>query len=275
MLEEGKYYTCTSATAMTNELDLKTGELVKKLSVGEVVVALEDPQEEAGVKRVKAKILKEDKEGWVTLTSETGTSFFSTSAKHYTVLEDVALQKGPIAATAETVRTLETGEAFVVMEGPKDEVADSQMRGRGVALGSGVAGWFSIGVATKPWVPSYTCVKAVAIRDSLNAEEGKDIRQLTVNEVIDFLDGPKVDPSGAVKIKGCAAKDGSVGWVAIRDAQGAKLMESKGEKTAPAALPSGPAAPGVIRPGMPPAVVKPGLASVRPPMIVARPALGR
>jgi len=275
MLEEGKYYTCTSATAMTNELDLKTGELVKKLSVGEVVVALDDVQEDAGVKRVKAKILKEDKEGWVTLTSETGTSFFSSSAKHYTVLEDVDLQKGPIAATAETVRKLEVGEAFVVMEGPKDEVTDSQMRGRGVVLGSGAAGWFSIGAATKPWQPTYTCLKAVAIRDSLKAEEGKDIRQLAVNEVVDFLDGPKVGPSGAVKIKGCAAKDGSVGWVAIRDAQGAKLLESKGEKAAPAPAVNGPATPGVVRPGVAPAVVRPGLAPSRPPTIVARPTLGR
>lgn len=234
LLEDGKFYICSAATAMTDELDVKTGKLVKKLAAGEVIEALEEPQEDGGVKRLKAKILKEDKEGFVTLESEAGTSLFQKSNKHYKVLSATPLQKGPNSAT-ETVRSLEPGEAFLVAEGPKDEAADAQMRARGAALGGGVSGWFTLGAAVKPWVPVYTCVKPAALRSALSADEGQDIRELAVNEALDFLDGPKVDASGAVKIKASAAKDGTIGWVAVRDAEGAKVLESKGERPAPSA----------------------------------------
>ena len=114
---EGKYYTCTSAVAMTDNLDIKDCNVLKKLTVGELFFVEEGPveQEEQGITRVKGKTSTDEKVGWITIKGNAGTVYAAASTKHYAVVKEVPLQKTN-AANAPTVRELKVEEIVQACE---------------------------------------------------------------------------------------------------------------------------------------------------------------
>jgi len=226
---DGKYYSCTSSVAMTDSQDIKECKVIRKLAVGELFTVEEGPieEKEAGITRVKGKAVKDDTEGWVTVKGNLGTVYAEASKKHYCVLRDMPLSKKfASTATGEQVRVLEKGEAVQVIEGPKEESFPVETRFKGKALSDGAVGWITMTSKTvKPWTPFYKCKVAAPLNDQIGTDGATLVRQVEVAETLELLEGP-VHEGKVLQMKARADKDGAVGWVTIKDADGKRFFES-------------------------------------------------
>jgi len=65
------------ATTLTSALSIAEGKILRSLKVGETLEALEGPvkEEKTGVMRMRAKAVKDGKEGWATVAGNAGTAF--------------------------------------------------------------------------------------------------------------------------------------------------------------------------------------------------------
>jgi len=226
---DGKYYSCTSSVAMTDDMDIKECKVLRKLAIGELFTLEEGPQEEkaAGITRVKGKALKDELVGWITIKGNAGTVYAEASAKHFCVLQEVPLTKQfPSASSGEEIRKLAKGEAMQVLEGPKEESYPPQMRAKVKATGDSAVGWITVDTEImRPWTGNYTCKVAVPLQTTLAADGAEAVRELEVGETVELLDGPS-EEGGALRMRARADKDGAAGWVTIRDAEGKRFLES-------------------------------------------------
>jgi len=225
-----KCYKCSASVAMTDELDIKSSKVLRKLAADEILTVLEGPVEEkaAGITRLKVRAAKDEKEGWVTLKGNAGTVYVEPHSKQYSVVQDQPLTKAFRTAgrgpRVEEVRTLEKGELVELIEGPKEEQHPQETRLRVRALSDGAAGWISLqGNNVKAWSPFYKVLKAGPINDSKEADGAKALRDTVAGEGLELLEGPEIQGSGAVRMKARAEKDGVVGWVVIKDAEGTRF----------------------------------------------------
>merc|ERR1719253_1720605 len=121
MEKSGKVYTCTATVAITDEFDIKSCKVLKKLAVDEVFTITEGPiKDDSGVERVKGKSTKDESIGWITIKGNAGTTYAKVNEKLYTVKKDVPLQQR-FSSDSAAVRTLAVDEAIEVLEGPKEE----------------------------------------------------------------------------------------------------------------------------------------------------------
>jgi len=214
---------------MTDELDIKSCKVMRKLTEGEVFAVLDGPvnDKDAGITRVKGKAMKDETEGWITIKGNAGTVYAEASSKHYTVTDDVSLQKQFSSADAETVRPLEKGEALQVLEGPKEESVPPAVRVKGRALSDGSVGWITLkGDNVRPWSPYFNCLKSAPLHDAAAAEGATLIRQVTAGEVVELLEGPTKEEGQEPRMKVRAEKDGAIGWVTVKGSNGTKFFES-------------------------------------------------
>mmetsp|Transcript_19919 Transcript_19919/g.49710 ORF Transcript_19919/g.49710 Transcript_19919/m.49710 type:complete len:1953 (-) Transcript_19919:135-5993(-) len=226
---DGKYYSCTSSVAMTDNMDIKECKVIRKLAVGELFTVEEGPieEKEAGITRVKGKAMKDDVEGWVTVKGNLGTVYAEASTKHYCVLQDMPLTKRfTSSSSGEEVRKLEKGEAMQVLEGPKEQSFPPETRFKGKALSDGAVGWVTItSKSVKSWTPFYKCKVAAPLHDQIATEGATVVRQVEVAEALELLEGP-VHEGNELRMKARAEKDSAVGWVTIKDGEGKRLFES-------------------------------------------------
>ncbi|CAK0822265.1 unnamed protein product [Prorocentrum cordatum] len=230
-LEEGRFFTCVAAVPLTDELGANEAKVLKQLVPGEVIAATDqEPAEDDGALRMKARTLKDELEGWVTMKSQTGQPYVTASSKYYTVLEEVPVQKSLDAASAATARALVKGEVFQVLEGPKEESSVLSRRARVKAVADGAVGWITLGAQTPEWVPYYTCKRPTPMHTTASPEGAAEVRQLAVGEEIELLDGPKAE-GDVLRLRGRAKSDGATGWVTIRsDGAGVDLEPSRPTK---------------------------------------------
>jgi len=226
---DANYYSCVTSVAMTDVLDVKNCNVVRKLAVGELFTVTEGPVEEkeAGITRVKGKAVKDDKEGWVTCKGNAGTVYAEPSKKHWSIVQEQPLTKlFKSTGAVEEVRRLEAGEAVLLLEGPKEETFPAETRIKGRALSDGAIGWITLkGTTVKKWSPYYKVVVAGPAHDTKAAEGAQVLRETNVGEVVEWLEGP-VEEGKELRMKARLQKDGVVGWVSIRDAEGKRLMDN-------------------------------------------------
>lgn len=224
---EDKYYSCLAVIAMTDSQDIKQCKVVRKLAVGELFVVEEGPTEEADVVRVKGKSLKDDAVGWVTVKGNAGTLYAEVSKKHYSVVQEVPLQKRLSSpAEGENLRMLAKGEAMLVMEGPKEQCFPPEVRIKCKALSDGAEGWLVLQEgAVKTWSPFYICKKATPLHETLAVDGSRVLRQLDIGEGLELIEGP-TDDAGELRIKVSTVRDGVVGWATARDKAGKRFLES-------------------------------------------------
>jgi len=226
LAQEGTYYKCKEPVSMTDGLEIIKSNIVRKLAVGEVVHAMEGPVEEKspGALRLKGRSTKDGATGWMTVKGVQGTVYAEELPGHYTVLQDVPLQKG-FASTAATVRMLAKDEAIHVTQSPKEEPCPPDTRWKGRALSDGAVGWFTVDSNMKPWSPYHRCIRSAPIHSTFPAAEGKALRELAVGESMELAEGPKlVDKE--IWMKGSAQKDGATGWVMVRNSEGEANFEA-------------------------------------------------
>lgn len=230
-LEEGRFFTCTAAVPLTDELDANEAKVLKQLVPGEVIAAVdEEPAEDDGVMRMKARTLKDELEGWVTMKSQTGQPYVTASSKYYTALEEVPVQRSLDATSAATARVLAKGEVFQILEGPKEESSVLSRRAKVKAIADGSTGWITLGVQTPDWVPYYTCRKAAPMHTSISLDGATEVRELAVGEEVELLDGPKAE-GDVLRLRGRAKSDGATGWVTIRSDDAGVALEPNSRPT--------------------------------------------
>merc|ERR1712039_1046023 len=105
-----------------------------------------------------------------------------------------------------------------LLEGPKEEKTDAPMRVHGRSSTDGKTGWVTLKKGTmKLWSPNYKCLEATAVTSELDSSKG---------EAFELLEGPKIESAtGALRMKGTAAKDSATGWVTISGSDGKSFME--------------------------------------------------
>jgi len=184
-------------------------------------------QEGAGITRVKGKSLKDEQVGWITVKGNAGTVYAEASGKHFCVLKDVPLtKKFPSSNPGEEVRMLLKGEAMQALEGPKEETFAPEVRVKVKTMSDGMVGWMTLkNNNVKPWTPYYKCKVAAPIHDSLGVEGAKELRQAEVGESFELMEGPAQDGM-ALRMKARAEKDGVLGRVTIKDADGKRFFDS-------------------------------------------------
>jgi len=125
-----------------------------------------------------------------------------------------------------TLRKLEQGEVFEVLEGPSEDAASKVSRVRGRALKDGVTGWVSVrsnhGVTfLKPTEKPFLRVAKETVMHKQFDTASPEVTKLQQDEVLEFLEGPREEAVGSeVILKGSVSTDGAVGWITLKDAKG-------------------------------------------------------
>lgn len=224
ILEPIKVLVCRTSTALTTGLDVSASKTVRRVEAGEVFEALDEAQEDEKRKlsRVKVRTWRDDKEGWVTLMGNSGTTFVEASDQHHVVKKTTPLE-ATFRSGSFTLRLLEEHEVFEMLEPPKTEKKEGDQRMRGRSASS--EGWFTFSKFLTPWSPRYRCIKSTNLTESLSSNSNV-VRPLA-NEMAEALELPSFDEtSGLVRVRVRAEKDNILGYATLRETQGEVYLEA-------------------------------------------------
>jgi len=140
------YYKVVKETPMTENLEVNGSSMIRQLKLGEVVELLEGPSKEVSMKvfRARAKVIGDDKEGWVTVAGNQGTVFLKEGAHHWKVLRETQPSASFEDATPKQgLRKIKDGEVVEVIEWPKKDEESGLTRCQVRAKLDGVTGWIT------------------------------------------------------------------------------------------------------------------------------------
>lgn len=223
-------YVTKSSIALTDGLNIKSCKVLRKLEQGETVECVEGPVDdaEAGCTRIRVVANKDGKEGWVTTKGNAGSLYAVESGRRYVLSKCMPLQAS-FESDSPKVKTLEEGASIELIKGPLEETPNTAVRVKGLVSSSGQQGWLTMeGGNLRPWGPRYRCVSSTAINDIMDvtSEEAKTLRKLEVGEVVEILEGPKLEATvGIMRLRGRADRDGTVGWISIAGNQGKTFLK--------------------------------------------------
>eukprot|EP00811_Abedinium_folium_P036277 NODE_8_length_4602_cov_14.880894.p1 GENE.NODE_8_length_4602_cov_14.880894~~NODE_8_length_4602_cov_14.880894.p1 ORF type:complete len:1434 (-),score=594.45 NODE_8_length_4602_cov_14.880894:300-3986(-) len=150
---------------------------------------------------------------------------FCTCARSIAITADFDMLGG-------SVRKLEVGELFEVLEGPREDAEKQLERVRGRALRDDATGWVTVqGNQGTPFLkhtmkPYLWCTREHALHEKAD-EKSATIRQLQRDELLELLEGPREQAAEpALLLRGCASKDGVIGWITLRDKTGVNATTS-------------------------------------------------
>ncbi|CAE7498506.1 Man1a1 [Symbiodinium pilosum] len=194
-----KHFTCKTAIAMTDNQNIKTCKVLRKLEVGEVVRVLEGPEidKDSSVSRIKAVASKDSLEGWVTVKGNAGTVYAEEAPSLYTVLHEASALVTQLMMSSLTLIESALMSSVVVLTCIRDEKG---------CVGAQCLVWF-LNECSGLWVQSM---------DAFGEYGGAPVRTLAKDEAIEVLEGPKEEVIEAKqRLKGRALADDTVGWVSL------------------------------------------------------------
>eukprot|EP00418_Pyrodinium_bahamense_P090414 CAMPEP_0179035354 /NCGR_PEP_ID=MMETSP0796-20121207/13068_1 /TAXON_ID=73915 /ORGANISM="Pyrodinium bahamense, Strain pbaha01" /LENGTH=1161 /DNA_ID=CAMNT_0020731625 /DNA_START=58 /DNA_END=3543 /DNA_ORIENTATION=+ len=140
-------------TVITTGINIKETKTLRRLELGEVVEILEGPVKEdtVDVLRVRAKVMKDEIEGWITLAGNQGTVFLEEGGSLFKVVKETILtesfeldggsSKSSTRKLKDTTRKLKEGEVVEVREWARKEEKSGLMRMKCKAMSDGMVGW--------------------------------------------------------------------------------------------------------------------------------------
>jgi len=139
------YYKCVKGTVISEDLPIKS-KLVRKVEANEVLEMIDGPSkdEASGVERVKCKAANDDATGWVSIASNQGTPFLVSGGNLFSCVKDTVLTDGLSVQDSKTVRRVQTGEVFEVLEFAKKDTDLDLKRVRARAKSDGAMGWITM-----------------------------------------------------------------------------------------------------------------------------------
>ena len=113
---------------MTDNFDIKDGNVVKKLALGELFAVEEGPvvEEGSGVTRVKGKSCADEKVGWITIKGNAGTVYATASMKHCAVVKGVPLLKSAMAGSEQELAESEVLHVLANLPKQQPALAEAQ-----------------------------------------------------------------------------------------------------------------------------------------------------
>merc|ERR1712066_919459 len=137
--------------AITDNVSMKEGKVLRRLEIGEVVEVLEGPvkDEKADVFRVFAKSMNDSTEGWITMTGNQGSAFLKEGGGSFKVVKetimtetfDIEATKEEARKIKETTRKLKVGEFVEVREWGRKQEGTGLTRMKCKARNDGMVGW--------------------------------------------------------------------------------------------------------------------------------------
>merc|ERR1712194_540244 len=119
-------YKVIKPTVISTELSVKSKN-TRRLEENEVleVYGLATTEEETGVKRVRCRAIKDDAEGWVSVSGNKGSVFVGPCPTYYYCVKEAIMTDGLKIACGKTVRKVAVGEIVSAL-GPmmKDEESE-------------------------------------------------------------------------------------------------------------------------------------------------------
>jgi len=140
-------------TALTDVFPVTTSKPMRKLDAREVVEVLEGPIRDAKTKvtRVKCKALRDNVEGWATISSNLGTVFLREGKPSFKVVKETILteefqleaeeKKEGEEEKKEEGKKLKLGEVLTVIEWPRKEEKSGLVRMKAKVKSDGSTGW--------------------------------------------------------------------------------------------------------------------------------------
>jgi len=228
-----EYKRCVKEIALTTEAQMKGGNSIRKLEVGELVEILSGRSRDdtVGVERVNCRSIKDFQEGWVTVRGNQGTAFLERAGKPYVVVQSAAPLSEACKADSTPVRDLRPGELLEVTEGPRPEPTIDVERVKGKCAKDNKVGWLSMNDAQGPVLELQkvlVCKGSIAITDGEDIGACKAIRKLDIGETCEQMEQPVEDPKRKLtRVKVKCNRDGIEGWATMKGNQGtAYIAES-------------------------------------------------
>jgi len=226
--EETKLLVCRQSIAITTTFDISEGKALRKLDVGELLEPVEGPQDDPvrSMTRIKARSKEDGKEGWVTMKGNQGTSYIEETSRFCVCRRKTGLES-KFSTSSSGLRSVEEGDIFEVLEGPRSDVKEGAHRVRGRVLSDGSEGWFTLSSrTTTPWAPLYKCAQNTTMTEGLTIKEAKQVRKLEPGEVLEALESPQPEKAaGVIRVRVRAEKDGAIGFATVQGNQGTVLLK--------------------------------------------------
>jgi len=135
--------------ALTETLSLTDAKSVRRLEIGEAVEVLQGPAKEGELSRVRAKALKDDLEGWVSVAGTAGTNFLEEGGGVFKVVKETIMTEcfeidgGTKVGSKvkESTRKLKPGELLEVRSWGKKQDGTGLTRMKCKAKADGMIGW--------------------------------------------------------------------------------------------------------------------------------------
>lgn len=147
-------------------------------------------------------------------------------AKYFCVRREVPLQQ-KLPSDSETVRKLDMGEAFQVIDGPKEEKVGPCSRVKVVSTRDGATGWATVRAnKVRAWTAKYKVAVPTPMHDQLDPENAKEVSKLTLGEEVEILEDP-VEHGKEIRAKCKSSRNKAVGFVSLRNAEGKVNLNSQ------------------------------------------------
>lgn len=198
-------YKCSSAVAMTEELDIES-KVIGRLAKGTCLVPEGGPSTDpkGDLQRLFGRIVGSGSVGWVTVKGNAGTVFLEACQNHYAILQPTSLEKSREMQVDEVVQVLEV----------KEETSPNEQRMKVRNLARGHSGWISVNPKfIKPWSKQYTARVPQSLKDGAEV-----LREVAKGEQFQALGLPKSE-DGMLKVRVKAKKDGIAGSLLVQDKQ--------------------------------------------------------
>merc|ERR1712176_927717 len=135
--------------------------------------------------------------------------------------------------SSSSLRKLEPGELWEVLEGPKEDPETKVSRVRGRAVRDGQEGWVTVkGNQGTPFLkstekPYMSSLSTAAMHEGFETTSAV-VRSLAAGETLELLEGPREESlAPEVRLHCRAAKDGAEGWITVRGGAGVNASESR------------------------------------------------
>jgi len=147
------YMKVVKETVMTAEMSIKDSKAMRRLELDEVVEVLQGPMKDdtVDVHRIRARVMTDGTEGFVTIAGNHGTMFLKEGGSLFKVLKETILtesfeldaDKESSRKLKDTTRKLKEGELLEVHEWPRKEEKSGLIRMKAKARSDGVVGWIT------------------------------------------------------------------------------------------------------------------------------------
>jgi len=132
---------------MTDNQVIKESKVLRRMELGEVLEFLANPVKEGELLRVKARAVKDDITGWVTIQGNQGTAYLKEGGGEYKVIKETLLTESfeigaaPKDVKKKTSRKLKVGEVMLVREWDKKDETTGLTRMKIKTKSDGLVGY--------------------------------------------------------------------------------------------------------------------------------------